>query len=48
MQIEGTDKLGNTHIVISDEGQIAGAYRKLHLFDVDIKVRCLKGDSYST
>lgn len=28
-------KITNTHVVISSEGEIAGVYRKLHLFDVD-------------
>jgi predicted amidohydrolase len=37
-QVDGTEKLGNTHIVINDNGSIAATYRKLHLFDVDIKV----------
>jgi deaminated glutathione amidase len=34
-KIEGTSKISNTHIVINSEGEIAGIYRKLHLFDVD-------------
>lgn len=25
----------NCHVVINDQGEIAGEYRKLHLFDVD-------------
>ncbi|TPX37636.1 hypothetical protein SmJEL517_g00599 [Synchytrium microbalum] len=31
------DRLYNTHIVINAEGLIASVYRKIHLFDVDIK-----------
>ncbi|CDW72198.1 nitrilase homolog 1-like [Stylonychia lemnae] len=26
----------NTHVIINDEGQIVSAYRKLHLFDIDL------------
>lgn len=29
-----TGKIFNTHIIINDAGEIAGVYRKLHLFDV--------------
>lgn len=32
----GTDKVRNTHIVINDNGEIVGKYRKIHLFDVSI------------
>jgi predicted amidohydrolase len=28
-------KISNTHIIIDAKGEIAGIYRKLHLFDVD-------------
>lgn len=34
-RIEDTDKMYNCHVVINDQGEIAGEYRKLHLFDVD-------------
>jgi predicted amidohydrolase/diadenosine tetraphosphate (Ap4A) HIT family hydrolase len=30
-----SNKISNTHIVISSDGEIIGVYRKLHLFDVD-------------
>lgn len=30
-----TGKIFNTHVVINSDGQIAGLYRKLHLFDVN-------------
>ncbi|KAF9585241.1 Carbon-nitrogen hydrolase, partial [Lunasporangiospora selenospora] len=30
------DRLYNTHVVVNDEGSIVDAYRKIHLFDVDI------------
>lgn len=30
-----TGKIFNTHIIIDSQGQLAGVYRKLHLFDVD-------------
>lgn len=29
-------KLHNTHIIISDQGEIKAAYRKIHLFDIQI------------
>ena len=32
-----TDKLGNAHIIIDDRGELVAQYRKLHLFDIDIK-----------
>ncbi|XP_070495988.1 nitrilase and fragile histidine triad fusion protein NitFhit [Chironomus tepperi] len=28
-------KISNTHILINSDGEVAGTYRKLHLFDVD-------------
>ncbi|KAG5666717.1 hypothetical protein PVAND_014731 [Polypedilum vanderplanki] len=28
-------KISNTHIIINSDGEVAGIYRKLHLFDVD-------------
>lgn len=31
-----TDKIYNTHLVIDNSGTITSAYRKVHLFDVDI------------
>jgi len=31
------NKIYNTHLIISDDGIEIGKYRKLHLFDVDIK-----------
>lgn len=30
-----TGKIFNTHVIINSSGEIAGVYRKLHLFDVD-------------
>jgi deaminated glutathione amidase len=30
-----TGKIHNTHVIINSDGEIAGLYRKLHLFDVD-------------
>lgn len=36
-RIEGSDKLYNTSVILSPEGEIAGKYRKIHLFDVDVK-----------
>lgn len=30
-----TGKIFNTHVIINSEGELAGVYRKLHLFDVD-------------
>lgn len=40
------DRLHNTHIVINNIGSIVAAYRKIHLFDVDIpgKVRLKESD----
>ncbi|CRK91407.1 CLUMA_CG005080, isoform A [Clunio marinus] len=32
---ERNEKICNTHIIINSEGELAGVYRKLHLFDVD-------------
>jgi len=36
----------NTHLIVDPDGNIAGAYRKMHLFDVDIpdKVRLCESD----
>ncbi|CAG9794514.1 unnamed protein product [Diatraea saccharalis] len=33
------DKMFNTHLIINDSGDIVQAYRKLHLFDVEIPER---------
>ncbi len=33
---EGRDKLSNTSLVFDPEGQIVAAYRKIHLFDVEV------------
>src|SRR5919202_2416938 len=33
---EGREKLSNTCLVFDPEGEIAGVYRKIHLFDVDV------------
>ena len=33
---EGREKLSNTSIVFDSEGSIAGVYRKIHMFDVDV------------
>jgi len=33
---EGREKLSNTSLVFDPEGQIVGAYRKIHLFDVEV------------
>ncbi|KAF6040482.1 hypothetical protein EB796_001195 [Bugula neritina] len=39
-------KVYNTHLIVDPDGNIAGAYRKMHLFDVDIpdKVRLCESD----
>lgn len=29
------EKIHNTHLIINEDGEIVGCYRKLHLFDVD-------------
>lgn len=34
-RIVATDKMHNCHVIIDDRGDIAGTYRKLHLFDVN-------------
>ena len=33
---EGREKLSNTSIVFDSDGSIAGLYRKIHLFDVEV------------
>ena len=33
---EGRDKLSNTSIVFESDGSIAGLYRKIHMFDVEV------------
>jgi deaminated glutathione amidase len=33
---EGREKLSNTSLVLDPEGQIVAAYRKIHLFDVEV------------
>jgi predicted amidohydrolase len=35
-QREGREKLSNTSVVFDPEGAIAGVYRKIHLFDVEV------------
>src|SRR5262245_21219085 len=35
-RVEGDDKLRNTSLLISPEGEIRGAYRKIHMFDVEV------------
>ncbi|SMG42993.1 carbon-nitrogen hydrolase family protein [Dethiosulfovibrio salsuginis] len=36
-RIEGDKRSHNTSVVISPEGEIAGIYRKIHLFDIDME-----------
>nr|WP_321501672.1 carbon-nitrogen hydrolase family protein [uncultured Dethiosulfovibrio sp.] len=36
-RIEGDKRSYNTSVVISPEGKIAGIYRKIHLFDIDME-----------
>lgn len=36
-KIENSDKLHNTSILLSPAGEIAARYRKIHLFDVNVK-----------
>src|SRR5688572_12649827 len=33
---EGREKLSNTSVVFDPDGSIAGVYRKIHLFDVEV------------
>src|SRR5512133_322927 len=34
--LEGREKLSNTCLVFDPEGQLVAAYRKIHLFDVEV------------
>lgn len=38
----------NTHLIIDNNGNIAGKYNKLHLFDIDIKdgIKLKESDSF--
>ncbi|HBZ71483.1 MAG TPA: hydrolase [Deltaproteobacteria bacterium] len=36
-QMAGDGRVGNTSVLISDTGEIAAVYRKIHLFDVDLR-----------
>ncbi|PWN54346.1 putative NIT2-nitrilase [Violaceomyces palustris] len=46
-QGDGRLKCYNTHLLIDDKGEVLDRYRKLHLFDVDIKggMKILESDS---
>lgn len=33
----GSQKRYNTHLIINNEGQIVSVYRKIHLFDIDLR-----------
>jgi len=35
-RLEGGDRIANTSLLIDPEGEIAAAYRKIHMFDVDV------------
>ncbi|HET9594896.1 MAG TPA: carbon-nitrogen hydrolase family protein [Anaeromyxobacteraceae bacterium] len=35
-RVDAPGKTANTSVLVDDEGRIAGVYRKIHLFDVDI------------
>jgi predicted amidohydrolase len=35
-RVEGADRLFNTSVAIDADGEIAGVYRKIHMFDVDV------------
>lgn len=44
---DNSQRICNTHIVIDSEGQLVGAYRKMHLFDMENKstgVRLMESD----
>lgn len=40
----------NTHLIVDDNGETRGIYRKLHLFDLDIpgKVRLMESEFSSS
>lgn len=40
--------LYNCHVIVSSEGEIAAAYRKVHLFDVDVPDGPILMESRST
>ncbi|XP_076643415.1 ntrilase and fragile histidine triad fusion protein NitFhit [Halictus rubicundus] len=45
--LPNNERISNTHIVINSDGEIAGTYRKAHLFDMDNKstgVRLMESD----
>ena len=35
-RIEGSERIANTSLLITPEGEIEAAYRKIHMFDVDV------------
>ncbi len=35
-RVEGQDKLANTSVLIGSDGEVEAAYRKIHMFDVDV------------
>ena len=35
-EIAGDDRVHNTSVVVDADGNVAGLYRKIHLFDVDL------------
>ena len=35
-RVDGKDKLRNTCVLLSPEGEVAAVYRKIHMFDVDV------------
>lgn len=45
---DGSPRLYNTHVVISSEGRVVQAYRKLHLFDVELPSVVLKESSFTS
>jgi predicted amidohydrolase len=45
-RVEGEERLHNTSVLISPDGEIAAVYRKIHLFDVDVEgVRYRESDT---
>lgn len=50
MQEVGPDKghMYNCHVILSNEGEIKAAYRKVHLFDVDVPNGPILMESRST